>query len=167
MDPGHGGDCCPGAEGPTGLTEKEINLTTALYLRDFLVAAGCTVYMTRETDEDVDLSDRSGLANLMRVDRCISIHHDGNEDTTINHTKVYVWTDTPQTDLDMASEIVHELDAALDIGVGSTNCDTWGVVAGDLHMVREPVMPCCLPVLMWRCSTLPGMVVLPQTMLFS
>jgi len=145
LDPGHGGDSAPGSVGPTGLREADINLKTALYLRDFLEGVGCTVYMTRETDEPVELAKRSNLANQRQVDRCISIHHDGNADTTINHTKVLVWTDKPPLDIDMASEIVTKLDETLMIGMATSDCGADGVVSYEKHMVSVPLMPCCLP----------------------
>jgi N-acetylmuramoyl-L-alanine amidase len=143
VDPGHGGSE-PGAIGPTGLTEKEINLTTSLFLRDSLEAAGATVYITREEDITLSLSARSGLANAMTVDRCISVHHNASGSPSPNYTGVHVYLDTPEIDLHMASKIVTRLDSMLNIGVVSTNCGTWGVHADNFHMVREPNMPCCL-----------------------
>jgi N-acetylmuramoyl-L-alanine amidase len=143
VDPGHGGSE-PGAIGPTGLTEKEINLTTSLYFRDSLETHGATVYMTREEDLSLSLSARSGLANAMAVDRCISIHHNASSSQYANYTGVHVYLDTPVIDLHMASKIVTRLDSVLNIGVVSTNCGTRGVHANNFHMVREPNMPCCL-----------------------
>ena len=49
LDPGHGGHD-PGAMGPTGLFEKDVNLTIALALRDMLTQAGATVVMKRDRD---------------------------------------------------------------------------------------------------------------------
>jgi N-acetylmuramoyl-L-alanine amidase len=143
VDPGHGGSD-PGAVGPTGLTEKEINLTTSLFFRDSLEAAGATIYITRETDATLSLAARSQLANAMAVDRCISVHHNASTNQSANYTGVHVYLDTPEIDLHMASKIVTRLDSVLNIGVVSTNCGTWGVRANNFHMVREPNMPCCL-----------------------
>jgi N-acetylmuramoyl-L-alanine amidase len=143
VDPGHGGSD-PGATGPTGLTEKEINLTTSLDFRDSLVAHGATVHITREEDVSVSLSARTNLANSMAVDRCLSIHHNASPSPSANYTGVHVYTDTPEIDLHMASNIVTRLDSVLNIGVVSTNCGTWGVRANNFHMVRETNMPSSL-----------------------
>jgi len=143
VDPGHGGSEY-GAVGPTGLTEKEINLTTSFFFRDSLVAHGASVYMTREEDITLSLAARSSLANAMAVDRCLSIHHNASTSQYANYTGVHVYVDTPEIDLHLASNIVARLDSVLDIGVVSTNCGTWGVHSDNFHMVREPNMPSCL-----------------------
>jgi N-acetylmuramoyl-L-alanine amidase len=143
VDPGHGGSEY-GAVGPTGLTEKEINLTTSLFFRDSLEAHGATVYMTRVEDITLSLAARSALANEMAVDRCLSIHHNASTNQSANYTGVHVYLDTPEIDLHLASNIVARLDSILNIGVVSTNCGTWGVHADNFHMVREPNMPCTL-----------------------
>jgi len=143
IDPGHGGSE-PGAIGPTGLTEKEINLTTSFFFRDSLVAHGATVYMTREEDVTLSLAARSSLANAMAVDRCLSVHHNASTSQYANYTGLHVYLDLPEIDLHLASNIVARLDSVLNIGVVPTNCGTWGVHADNFHMVREPNMPCCL-----------------------
>lgn len=54
IDPGHGGED-GGAVSASGLSEKEVNLAVALFLRDILELNGIPVVMTRE--EDVLLYD--------------------------------------------------------------------------------------------------------------
>jgi N-acetylmuramoyl-L-alanine amidase len=143
VDAGHGGSD-NGAVGPTGLTEKEINLTTSFFFRDSLAAHGATVYMPRTSDDYISLADRSALANAMAVDRCVSVHHNASGSSGANYTGVHVYLDVPVIDVHMASKIVTKLDSVLNIGVVSTNCGTRGVHADNFHMVREPNMPCCL-----------------------
>ncbi|PDO11341.1 MAG: N-acetylmuramoyl-L-alanine amidase CwlD [Candidatus Reconcilbacillus cellulovorans] len=62
VDAGHGGPD-GGAESREGLVEKDIALSVALYLRDYLQQAGAVVVMTRE--EDIDLAD-PGTSGLSR-----------------------------------------------------------------------------------------------------
>jgi len=143
VDAGHGGSD-NGAVGPTGLTEKEINLTTTFFFRDSLEAHGAIVYLPRTTDEYLSLAARTALANAMAVDRCLSIHHNASPTSSANYTGVHVYLDTPEIDLHMASNIVTRLDSVLNIGVVSTNCGTWGVRANNFHMVRETNMPSTL-----------------------
>ena len=49
LDPGHGG-IDGGAVSKSGIVEKDVNLSIALKLREFLRLSGYTVIMTRETD---------------------------------------------------------------------------------------------------------------------
>jgi len=91
LDPGHGGEDRRN-EGPGGEKEADINLRTALYLRDYLRAAGAIVFMSREKDTTVDLQDRSRLSNASGADIFISIHHNAtgpSEDPYTNFTSVW------------------------------------------------------------------------------
>ena len=72
IDPGHGGSDS-GATG-CGLIESHLTLNISKQIRDLLKAAGHTVYLTRETDKDVGLSERANYANSKGVDSFASIH---------------------------------------------------------------------------------------------
>ncbi len=78
VDAGHGGNAAGaagrGAEGT--VYEKNLTLAIALKLRTFLEQAGARVVMTRDSDTDVGLYDRSKLANTIGADLFISIHND-------------------------------------------------------------------------------------------
>ncbi|WP_138496022.1 N-acetylmuramoyl-L-alanine amidase CwlD [Paenibacillus pinistramenti] len=67
LDPGHGGPD-GGASSKDGTIEKEINLSVALYLRDYLQQAGAIVYMTREDDKDLADTDTSGYSKRKTED---------------------------------------------------------------------------------------------------
>jgi N-acetylmuramoyl-L-alanine amidase len=87
IDAGHGG-YDGGAEGKTGIKEKDINLSISLKLKDRLKAEGFNVAMTREKDEallDVrnvkysskkrqDLANRCKIKKEINPDLFISIH---------------------------------------------------------------------------------------------
>ena len=79
LDPGHGGGD-PGAIGPSGLQEKDVNLMISNRLGPRLVSLGFAVSYTRTIDqrivEDVpkDLTARAARANAEGVDYYISIH---------------------------------------------------------------------------------------------
>jgi len=79
IDPGHGGPR-PGTIGRSGLQEKEINLAVALALRARLREAGIDAILTRESDVDVGLDDRTVIANQKRADLFISIHANAHRD---------------------------------------------------------------------------------------
>ena len=92
LDPGHGGEDRRNI-GPQKLTvEADANLNVALALRDFLREAGVEVVMSRETDQTVDLKERSYMADRSGAEIFISIHHNApgsDGDEGINYTSTY------------------------------------------------------------------------------
>src|SRR5262252_8240566 len=78
IDPGHGGEN-PGARGPAGTLEKDVALAIGRRLRAELVnARGLQVFLTREKDVDVDLDERTAIANNYKADLFVSIHVNGS-----------------------------------------------------------------------------------------
>ena len=73
LDPGHGGK----AEGTVqnGLKEKLLTLKTAQLLAGKLRSMGYVVHLTRTTDTDVSLIQRSAFASMKHADLFISIHY--------------------------------------------------------------------------------------------
>ncbi len=72
LDPGHGGSD-PGAV-RYGLQEKDLNLDIAGRTREALRPYAVDVYMTRDTDIDLELAPRADLANRLGADYFLSIH---------------------------------------------------------------------------------------------
>lgn len=72
LDPGHGGSD-PGAVG-FGLQEKNLTLDIARKTRDALVSYQVAVHLTRDSDVDLELSDRATFANKLGADYFLSIH---------------------------------------------------------------------------------------------
>jgi len=107
VDPGHGGDD-PGAQGPTGVTERVVNWEIAVRLADLLRKAGATVHLTRtgwdqnatppsgwnpEPDEYAgDLAKRAAWSKNANI--FISIHNDYHWDRTVSGTTSYVSSST-------------------------------------------------------------------------
>ncbi len=74
LDPGHGGSD-PGAIGPSGLHEAEVNLDVARRVAARLAERyGVQVILTRDRDTYVPLEDRAAHANDAGVDLFVSIH---------------------------------------------------------------------------------------------
>lgn len=73
IDPGHGGK----ADGTVqnGLKEKTLTLRTARLLAEKLRRMGYLVELTRTTDVDVSLTQRSDFANVHHADLFVSIHY--------------------------------------------------------------------------------------------
>ncbi|MDI6873039.1 MAG: DUF5719 family protein [Actinomycetota bacterium] len=109
IDPGHGGSD-PGAEGPTGLLEKDVNLKVALRLRDLLVAEGAQVLMTRESDVTVSITQRWQMANAWGADRFISVHHNSiDNQPEVNGTETWVYQYASEESLKLANAVQAEL----------------------------------------------------------
>ncbi|MCG8402262.1 MAG: N-acetylmuramoyl-L-alanine amidase [Firmicutes bacterium] len=88
LDPGHGGSD-PGARGPSGLQEKDVNLDIALRLREILTQSGAKVIMTRTQDSYVDLYERTNIAARHNADVFLSIHNNANHCREKNGTSTY------------------------------------------------------------------------------
>ena len=79
LDPGHGGKES-GAVGPTGLAEKDVNLTVSKLLREELQEKGATVVMTREVDKFVSLGDRQSIIANVEPTLALSVHYNALPD---------------------------------------------------------------------------------------
>ena len=114
LDPGHGGDAHKRGykRGPTGVREAEMNLRVAEYLREFLLAAGAEVKLTRDADYDLSLQDRAAIANQWDADLFISLHHNAvNNKPQVNFTTVWyhAGVDDRPSNLDLARYLCYGL----------------------------------------------------------
>ncbi len=75
----------------TGIAEYVTDLEISLKLRDALEELGCTVYMTRETN-DVDISnmERAIMMNELEADLVLRLHCDGSTDSSANGIGMFV-----------------------------------------------------------------------------
>jgi N-acetylmuramoyl-L-alanine amidase len=89
IDPGHGGEN-PGARGQGGALEKDIALAIARKLRAELVnTRGLQVFLTRDKDVDVDLDERTAIANNYKADLFVSIHVNASRARGVKGSEVY------------------------------------------------------------------------------
>lgn len=79
LDPGHGGDE-PGAVGPAGTREKDVNLAIAFEAKRQLEAQGATVVLTRTADYRITLASRAAIAQALQPTVFLSIHHNAEPD---------------------------------------------------------------------------------------
>lgn len=79
LDPGHGGDE-PGATGPGGLTEAEVNLDIAHRAARLLHAEGIDAMLTRTQDYRATLAFRVQAAIAAGAEAFVSIHHNAEPD---------------------------------------------------------------------------------------
>jgi N-acetylmuramoyl-L-alanine amidase len=148
LDPGHGGRF-RGAVGPGGLTEADVNLGVALHLRGLLEWAGARVSMTRTADTDLstaadstlagDLERRVALAEALRPDAFVSLHHNSNAalDRALNETQTYYRLGDDGASLDLARAVHRQL--ALQLGIRPAR-----LLPGNFRVLRQDAAPTVL-----------------------
>lgn len=90
IDPGHGGND-PGAVGPTGLREKDVNLNIAINVRQILENHGIDARLTRSDDRRVELVERVKMANNNKVDYFVSIHINSATNSAATGTETFAF----------------------------------------------------------------------------
>jgi N-acetylmuramoyl-L-alanine amidase len=88
IDPGHGG-LDPGTHGDDGANEKDLVLDVSRQLQHVLQMHGYTVHMTRDSDDAVELTQRTQIARSWRADLMISIHANWNTNPDIRGLSIY------------------------------------------------------------------------------
>jgi|UniRef100_A0A7V3RFL5 N-acetylmuramoyl-L-alanine amidase len=99
LDPINGGSD-PGAIGPTGLLEKDINLKVALDLAELLKLQGATVILTRATDVYIPLMKRIEIANQANADLFVSMAHNSIQGAPdVDRPQVFYWSTSDSSKL--------------------------------------------------------------------
>ncbi len=135
VDPGHGGSD-PGMVGVKHKTyEKDLNLSTSLYLKEELEKLGAKVVMTRtQDDEKPELSQRVRIAEEAGSDAFISVHYNSSP-KKVSGTLTFYYSQ--QDDRKLARAVESEL--AEGIGLKSN-----GIAYGNFHVLRENDVPAAL-----------------------
>ena len=89
LDPGHGGDDRRNRGPQEDAIEADVNLRVSLALRDNLLRAGATVFLSRTKDTTVALRDRPLLALAAGAEMFISVHHNATANSVTNYTATY------------------------------------------------------------------------------
>jgi len=134
VDAGHGGSD-PGAIGPGGTMEKNINLSIAGIVCKMLEEAGARVVMTRTTDVTVDLFRRPEIANRTGADAFVSIHSNAFRADSKCGMEVFHYFNHPRS-AELA-ELIHEEMQALGL-------NDRGVKTERFVVLRETRMPSAL-----------------------
>ncbi|MCX7958319.1 MAG: N-acetylmuramoyl-L-alanine amidase, partial [Deltaproteobacteria bacterium] len=94
IDPGHGGDD-QGAVGKGGLKEKDVVLDISLELAKIIRKnTDLEVFLTRDSDVSVKLSDRAAFAREKKADLFISVHANANKNRKFAGVEVYYLNNT-------------------------------------------------------------------------
>lgn len=96
IDPGHGGEVTEEEGNSNGgamyndLMEKDINLITAKAMRDELAEyCNVTVYLTREDDIELSLTDRVQFAKSVNADYLVSVHYNASADNNLFGSEIF------------------------------------------------------------------------------
>ncbi len=88
IDAGHGGSDTGATY--SGIQEKEVNLKIAQYIKEYLAEyTGVQVYMTRDSDQAVELSTRVEQAAAAGADVFISIHNNASSNQNTSGSMVF------------------------------------------------------------------------------
>jgi N-acetylmuramoyl-L-alanine amidase len=138
VDAGHGGHD-PGAVGIVhNLTEKLVNLDTALKLTKLLEGAGAKVILPRKTDVFIPLGQRVTMANNAKADIFVSIHANGHNNRSIGGTETYYNSSyRPADSRRLASLVQQEL-------VKELKLRDIGIKEGSFYVIRHTTMPSIL-----------------------
>ncbi|MCX6827164.1 MAG: N-acetylmuramoyl-L-alanine amidase [candidate division Zixibacteria bacterium] len=136
VDPGHSTD--PGAVGPTGLKESEVNLKIAQALKKELEKKGARVILTRNDMSSLPLNDRPVIARQNKADIFVSIHNnalpDGVNPFANNGISTYYYH--PHS-IELARAIQEQL-------LKGTGLNDYGLYYGNLAVDRPTQYPAVL-----------------------
>ena len=130
IDPGHGGHD-PGAVGPRGLKESEVNLDIALKLYEILTQnTRAKVYLTRDKDIFIPLHERSKMAKDLGADIFLSVHINADETGLQTGIETYAHYSTSPDSWALAWYIQDSLLKELRLA-------DRGLKADNFHVIRE------------------------------
>lgn len=148
IDPGHGispESPDPGAIGPTGVQEKDVNLAISQKLATLLRNAGADVYLTRNGETTpYNLAGRAYYANDLGADLFLSIHANASLSPNTSGTSTYFYA-PPGTDLGQQREERQRLATAIQGAlVAAIDRKNLGVLEANFSVLRNTAMPSVL-----------------------
>lgn len=144
VDPGHGGSD-PGAIGPTGIKEKDVNFAVAKQVEKILKSVGAKVVLTRYDDVDVcrpnasaseELRARVNVGIRNNADVFISIHSNSFSNEKAEGTATYYYSKSYKDEL-LAKNIQSGM-----IEFGKR--DDRGIVDTNFYVTKRSPMPAAL-----------------------
>ena len=140
LDAGHGGTDSGAVHRDEPYTEeKTITLASMKVLKAKLEEKGALVRVTRDSDQDVSLEDRTNLSNQEAVDAFISLHFDDAEVDNISGITTYFYH---TADEQLANLVNTELAKVTD--TANKVVDNNGVLFGNYYVLRENHQPSIL-----------------------
>ncbi|KUO73731.1 MAG: hypothetical protein APF77_15925 [Clostridia bacterium BRH_c25] len=129
LDAAHGGAACDDNKGITGLREKDVNLDIVLKLRSLLEKQGAEVFLTRDSDVEMVLSDRAAISNGKRPDFFLSVGQNSFPNSTASGSETYYYRGDSQGEK-LSKLIIEELCKSLGI-------KNRGARTAEFYLLRE------------------------------
>lgn len=143
LDPGHGGrDVGTQSISKPRYQEKHLNLTTAQFVKTFLLQQGYQVWMTREEDVFVSLEKRATLANQRNPVIFVSIHYNSAPSAEANGIEVFYYQSKENKERTDKSKRLAQI--ILKNALSQTRANSRGIKAGNYAVIRETTMPAVL-----------------------
>jgi len=144
LDPGHGGKD-PGAIGPAGIQEKDINLPITMEVGRILSLDGVDVVYTRTADVYLSLAERSQIANSADADVFVSIHCNGSTNPDKQGISTYYYAPVENEVLYSQEGSRRMLASCIQKALlGELGRTDMGVRQGNFAVLRDTVIPCAL-----------------------
>ncbi|MBI3922175.1 MAG: N-acetylmuramoyl-L-alanine amidase [Armatimonadetes bacterium] len=134
VDAGHGGKD-PGAEGTTGIHEKDLALDIAKKLASLLQSTGAKVVLTRSDDIYLKLAERVEIAQKEKANLFISVHiNSAPTPNKLSGTEVYYYT---EQSLPFAQHVHESM-------IGELGLKDGGIRQRRFYVIRHTTMPAIL-----------------------
>gem|GEM_PF-4639843 len=151
LDPGHGGINPLTGVRDTGATnerkgityyESELNLKTALYVKEELESKGVKVYMSRSDDVFLFQDTRAKIANVVNADVFASIHYNSNRGFPFTAVQKGTTVYYPSGRDDGSAAVASSVSNSIQTG---TSLKSKGTQSSDrIHVLNETAMPAIL-----------------------
>lgn len=143
IDPGHGGE----DEGTHSISppiyhEKNINLSTARLIEEYLKSQQVTTCLTRTGDETLSLESRINKTKNLQPKIFVSVHYNAALSSSAHGIEVFYYQSDKDKTLSKKSKELAEL--VLSEVIQSTDAKSRGVKHGNYAVIREASMPAIL-----------------------
>lgn len=143
IDAGHGGeDVGTSSSSNPKYQEKSLNLSTSLFLKDYLQKMGYSVEMTRSNDTFIPLVTRSLIANNFNPRLFVSVHYNAALSEQPEGIEVFYFSSDADKDRTYQSKKLGE--TVLGRIIQKTKAKSRGLKHGNLSVIRETNMPAIL-----------------------
>jgi N-acetylmuramoyl-L-alanine amidase len=143
IDPGHGGDDFgTHSSSKPKYQEKNLNLTTARFLKSYLDQMGYRTHMTRVKDVFIPLDKRAEIANEKNPQLFVSVHYNSAPSTQAEGIEIYYFRS--DEDKVRTKESQQLAQAILDKVLNSTQAKSRGIKHGNFAVIRKTNMPAVL-----------------------
>lgn len=144
IDAGHGGKDTGAHSEKNHYLEKQLTLQTARLVQQYLNEMGYQTFLTRDTDEFIELSSRAEFANSLKADLFVSVHYNYCSSPEVEGIEVYYHKGdknslTPR--LSASKCLGQEVLARV---IKHTGAQSRGVKTANFAVIRETQMPAIL-----------------------